>query len=267
MNKRFTLSFLLLAFVAQAQVIPVGFMKRKALPSTPIPNNLLLYLDASKTDSYGGTGTTWTDISGQSNNASLVNPTFYTTGPYSTNPNTNAPTFGSNSFTFALNTYAKTTNTLDFSLGTGTFIAWVNPSKIHTVITSIIFSRSGYGTGLNLYSSNNRIGYHWNDIADTYNWNSNLSVPINQWSMIAVSISTSSATAYLINSIGTSTATNSISHPATSGHNFYIACDPTQYTTDRTFIGKMGTAMVYSTALTSAEIATIFNAQKAAFGL
>lgn len=263
MKKQITLSFLLLAFVAQAQVIPVGFIKRKALPSTPIPNNLLLYLDASKTDSYGGTGTTWFDISGQSNNASLVNTTFVSPGTASTLP----PTFGSNSFTFAYNTFAKTTNTLDFSSGTGTFIAWVNPSKIHTTYTGIILSRIGPATGLNLYNSNNRVGYHWNDLGTTWGWNSNLSVPINQWSMIAVSISTSSATAYLINSSGTSTATNSISHSATLGHNFYIACDPTQFTTDRTFIGKIGTAMVYSTALTSAEINTIYIAQKAAFGL
>jgi hypothetical protein len=84
--------------------------------------------------------------------------------------------------------------------------------------------------------------------------------------MIAVSISTSSVTAYLCNSNGTTSATNTVSHAQTLGHKFYIARDPGA-ASQRTFIGKIGTAMVYSTALTSANITTIFNAQKSAFGL
>ena len=76
-----------------------------------------------------------------------------------------------------------------------------------------------------------------------------------------------SATAYLCKSSGITTATNTVSHPATTGHQFYIACDPTRFALDRTFIGKMGTAMVYSTTLTTANITAIFNAQKEAFGL
>ena len=252
MKKNLICFFLFIALGAQAQVIPVGFLKKKVLVSTPIPENLLLYLDATKTDSYGGTGTTWTDLSGMSpsNNATLYG----------------SPTFESGSFTFAVDKYAYTANQVNFSSGTGTFIAWINPSKIHTIYTGIIFSRSGYATGLNLFTSNNSVGYHWNDIGGTYNWNSNLQVPINRWSMIAVSISTSSVTAYLCNSNGTTSATNAVSHAQTSGHQFYIARDPGA-ASERTFIGKIGTAMVYSTALTAANITAIFNAQKAAFGL
>ena len=42
-----------------------------------IPSNALLFLDASDSDSYGGSGTTWSDLSGQDNHATLVNsPTF-----------------------------------------------------------------------------------------------------------------------------------------------------------------------------------------------
>jgi hypothetical protein len=252
MKKILTIFFISIALVAQAQVIPVGFLKKKVLVSTPIPENLLLYLDATKTDSYGGTGTTWTDLSGMSpsNNATLYG----------------SPTFESGSFTFAVDKYAYIANQVNFSSGTGTFIAWINPSKIHTIYTGIIFSRSGLATGLNLFASNNSVGYHWNDIGGSYEWNSNLQVPINRWSMIAVSISTSSVTAYLCNSNGTTSATNTVSHAQTLGHKFYIARDPGA-ASQRTFIGKIGTAMVYSTALTSANITTIFNAQKSAFGL
>jgi len=236
--------------------------------TNPITSNLLLYLDATRTASYGGTGTTWTDISGQSNNASLTNPTFYTTPP--ANPYTDAPIFENGSFTFALNKYALTTNSLNFSNATGTFIAWINPSQSvgSSNYAAIIFNRGvNSTTGLNLYTNKNSVGYHWNDVSSTYSWDSNLQVPNNEWSMIAVSIGPSSATAYLCKSSGITTATNTVSHPETSGHKFYIACDPTRFALDRTFIGKMATAMVYSTTLTTADITAIFNAQKEAFGL
>ena len=38
-----------------------------------IPNNCLVFLDASDTNSYNGSGTTWTDISSNSKNGTLVN--------------------------------------------------------------------------------------------------------------------------------------------------------------------------------------------------
>ena len=45
--------------------------------SSIITTNLVLHLDAGNSSSYSGSGTTWTDISGNSNNATLVNnPTY-----------------------------------------------------------------------------------------------------------------------------------------------------------------------------------------------
>lgn len=42
-----------------------------------VTNGLVLNLDAAKTDSYSGSGTTWRDISGNNNNGTLTNgPTF-----------------------------------------------------------------------------------------------------------------------------------------------------------------------------------------------
>ncbi len=56
-----SLLFLVCTFWAQAQAIPVGFIKSKSgfvnTPTgpNPVPSNLLLYLDATRTASYGGT--------------------------------------------------------------------------------------------------------------------------------------------------------------------------------------------------------------------
>ncbi len=235
-----------------AQVIPVGFIKKEV-------NNLLLYLDATKTASYAGTGsTTWTDISGLSpaNSATLIN----------------GPTFSSGSFTFTGNQYALTSNLISSSLSNATFIAWVNPSKTQNLYTGIIVSRPNYASatapviGLD-FNENNSIGYVWGDNADTFLWNSNVQVPIGQWSMVALTITSSKAIVYLYKSSGITTAENLTTHTATNGNlKFYVGLDP-NVIPGWSFIGKMGTAMVYSTALTSSEITSIFNAQKVAFGL
>jgi hypothetical protein len=84
--------------------------------------------------------------------------------------------------------------------------------------------------------------------------------------MIAITVSANSATAYLCNASGIATASNSVTHAALSGLNFFIACDQSQRSS-RAFTGKIATAMVYSNALTQADISNIFNAQKSNFGL
>ena len=42
--------------------------------------NLVLYLDAGKSQSYPGSGTTWYDLSGNGNNATLYNGPTFTSG-------------------------------------------------------------------------------------------------------------------------------------------------------------------------------------------
>ena len=239
-----------------AQVIPVGFIKKGG---NPLTENLLLYLNAKLTTSYGGTGTTWTDISGQSpsNNATL----------------SGSPTFASGSFTFGANKNALTSQLIP-SLSSATFVAWVNPSTNNDGV-GIIFSRGGKGkatgtaTGMHLrYNGSsvyNMVAYHWND--DNMNWNSNLVVPKDSWSMIAITISSTQAVAYLCNSNGISSATNTASHAVVSGLNFFIANDPVFGPAFRAFTGKIATAMVYSSTLTSDNITALFNDQKVAFGI
>jgi hypothetical protein len=262
MKKALILFLLFMVFGARAQVIPVGFMKTTRIPTgtNPVTDNLLLYLDATRTASYGGTGETWTDISGQltSNNATLYGN----------------PTFESGSFMFADDKYALTSTLITSSLSAATFIAWVNPSQLQGIYSGIIYSRQGKGNatgleaGLNFYTYNNvknLIGYAWN--GDHTSWNSNLQVPISSWSMIAITISSTEAVAYLCNSNGISSATNTASHGSASGLNFFIGNDPIFGTALRAYKGKIATSMVYSSALTQPNIESIFNAQKAAFGL
>jgi hypothetical protein len=216
-------------------------------------SSLILELDAADRNSYLGSGTSWRDLSGNNNNGTLVGSPAY-----------NNPGF----FTFATNKNVSTALS-NISLSAATFIAWVYPTQTQGQYTGIIFNRTGFGgstalaTGMNLFT-NNSIGYHWVDT--NFSWNSGLTIPNNQWSMIVMSINSTAATAYLCQSSGITTATNTTSHSSVSGLNFFIACDP-GYTADRAFIGNIAITQIYNQALSSTEISQNFNSQKSRFGL
>ena len=89
-----------------------GRFAASALPTSVVSNGLVLYLDAGKTASYSGTGSTWNDLSGNNNHATLVNsPTFSSasggelifngSNQYGTVSSTSFP-FGSNASTISI---------------------------------------------------------------------------------------------------------------------------------------------------------------------
>jgi len=226
--------------------------------TNPVTSGLILYLDATRSASYGGSGTTWADISGQipAGSATLVgNPTF---GSGSTANGSGSFTFGSN-----INAATSKTYTIDNEI---TYIAWVNPSQ--SFDGGVIVRRTdAYGGATSLYLSNSNLSYDWDN--QNWGWRSNLTVPNNEWSMIVISVNAGSVTAYLCNASGINSVSSGRGHGSLSSKpatNFHIGYDPYN-TSGRAFKGKMGTAMVYSTALSSTDITSIFNAQKASFGL
>lgn len=222
---------------------------------------IVLNLDATNNSSYGGSGSIWNDVSGQNNTA-----TFTSTPTFSSNPG---------SLTFSTASYATTISST-INLTTATFIAWVNPSQIQSNYTGIIYLPKS-STDLNnrygmQFRTNNSVGYTWGmNGATTYNWDSQLYTPNNQWSMVAISVSANSTTAYLCNASGINSATNIDTHLAASGFKYYVGRDPISYSSSeadlRTFKGKISRVSVYNATLTQSDITSIFNAQKAAFGL
>jgi hypothetical protein len=218
---------------------------------TPITTGLMLYLDATKSASYGGSGTTWNDISGQlpAGSATLVG----------------SPPYSSGSFTFGDNMNASTSKTYTIS-NQLTLIAWVNPSQIQSAFTGVIFRRtSSDGGGTGMFISGNNLHYDWDN--QDWSWRSDLLVPNDQWSMIVISVKETELTAYLCNASGISSVIRGKGHGSLTSRgatNFHIGLDPYP---GREFKGKMGTAMVYSVGLSTDDITTIFNSQKAAFGI
>ena len=96
------------------------------------------------------------------------------------------------------------------------------------------------------------LGYHWNDNASTYNWNSGLVVPKNQWVFIALAVEPTKATVYMHD--GTlQSAVNTLTHNAETFGN------PTSIGQDiygRNFTGRIDDVRIYNYTLdTSAAIA------------
>ena len=222
---------------------------------TPVTTGLMLYLDATKSASYGGTGTTWNDISGElpAGSATLVGN----------------PPFSSGSFTFGNNMYASTSKTYTVS-NQLTLIAWVNPSQTQGSYTGVIVRRtdpSFLSGATGMFLSGNILHYDWDN--NQWSWRSNITVPTNQWSMIVLSVKESVLTVYLCNASGIYSESRGTGHGSLTSKgatNFHIGYDPYD-AGGRAFRGKMGTAMVYSVGLSTEDITTIFNAQKAAFGI
>jgi hypothetical protein len=117
---------------------------------------------------------------------------------------------------------------------------------------------------MNFSSYTNQLGYHWNDAGNTYNWSSGLVVPDATWCMLAVSVTSTAATAYLCQTSGTTTATNTVSHGSSLLNDIKIAQDDAG---SRFFNGNIAIAQLYNTSLSAAEVSQNFEANRARFGV
>jgi hypothetical protein len=214
-----------------------------------VTDGLVLCLNAADKNSYPGSGTTWSDVSGNGNNGTLTNgPTF------------NSANGGSIVFD-GVDDFAQCAGS--FTLTSATFITWIKRNGNQGQYDGILFSRGTNTTGMNFFSSN-QLGYHWNDAAATYNWASGLTIPDLTWCMIAVSVTSTSATAYLCQTSGITTSTNITSHASSVLNDIKIAQDDAG---GRFFNGNIAIASIYNRVLSTSEIVQNYNAQKSRFNL
>jgi hypothetical protein len=214
-----------------------------------VSNGLVLYVDAGNTKSYPGSGTVWTDLSPSAITGSLTNgPTFSSTA-------NGAIVFdGTNDFVQCNGGIVTTA---------ATFLVWMYRNGAQVQFDGVLFSRGTSVTGLNI-STNNQVGYHWNDASNTYFWASGLVIPDLQWSMCVMSVSSTSATAYLCQQSGITSASNIVSHTSTTIDDIKIGQDEAG---NRFFTGNISIAQIYNRALSATEVLQNYNALKGRFGL
>jgi hypothetical protein len=215
-----------------------------------VTTNLSMFLDAGNASSYPGSGTDWTDLSGNSRNGTL------TGGPTYTSADGGSIVFdGTNDFVQCSGSITATA---------ATFVSWIRRNGTQSDYDGIIYSRGATATGIQFFGTTNRIAYTWNNAVNTYTWNSGLTLPDLTWCMIAVSVTSTAATAYLCQSSGITSATNTVSHTSTTLNDIKIGQDDLG---GRFFTGNIATAMIYDRALSAGEITQNFNALRSRYGL
>ncbi len=143
--------------------------------------------------------------------------------------------------------YAAATEATKLNTNQVTMMAWVKPGVTHTGTSGVLFFRGGTTTsGIHL-ENNNRLAYHWND--GFYNYNSNLFLPVGEWSHIAMVVEPDKTTLYLNGKAAVSSGT----HPVEAfDAPFNIGRDPTS--SARTFKGLIDEVCLYKRSLTQTEI-------------
>ncbi len=135
----------------------------------------------------------------------------------------------------------------DFDLSTNilSITAWIKPNGIQNDYTGIVM-HNDVAAGINFRGGNNTLGYHWP--GGSWSWNSNLVVPENEWSYVAMVANGNSMTLY-VNGVAAVHNTNLQEVDLSSFHiGSYMGWD------GRNMIGKVDEACIWSKALTQEDI-------------
>jgi hypothetical protein len=228
-----------------------------------VQSGLVLNLDAGASTSYPGSGTTWTDLSGNGNNGTLVNGVGY-----------NSANFGSLVFD-GVNDYGVLSNTSSLRPGAGDFTieAWIyktgtsggNAGDIATIYGTAWSGFSAAGAWI-LYANENsgtKISFAiWNTGIVT----STSSILTNQWYHIVVSRIGTTVRLY-INNVLESTGTSS-ANANNSAYPIYVGLFTDPFGSAGYFNGRIPIVRLYNgKGLTATEVSQNFNALRSRFGI
>ena len=219
-----------------------------ALAHSPkiITDGLVLCLDAGNNKSYPGSGNTWTDLSGQGNNGTLINSPTYN--------NTNGGNFNFDE----LNDYVDCGQILNNSAYTK--IAWFRPeTSTSNIISGASTSQHAFwmsGSDNTIHSGHNG---SWYIVSHRPNNPGNM---LNQWWCGAVTFNTSTGWVLYLN--GEQVDTDSDTTAPTGDGTVFIGA----YTAGgNLFDGDIPVVQIYNRVLTASEIKQNFNALRGRFSI
>jgi hypothetical protein len=228
-----------------------------------VRDGLVLNLDAGNLASYPGSGTTWTDVSGGSNNGTLVNTPTYSSA-----------NGGSLVFNGSTQYATLPTNLLIHETGNPfTFSIWFKTSSTGIILgqTSTSTPNSGGGYVPAIYVGTNGLLYtscFWGGSTGNQSVTST-TVNNGNWNNITVTFSSGTQTSYLN---GTSYATLAKTQTNYTSTYFYFlgtgtGASWTSFPASPYFNGSIATTSYYNKALTAAEIQQNYNALATRYGL
>jgi hypothetical protein len=211
-------------------------------------DSLVLHLDAGNKNSYGGSGTTWTDLQGNYN-GTLVN------GPTHASNYINLD--GSNDYV-ELGTF--------FNYTRFTIALWVYPGSTQNTYADIFDNNhSGTQNFVCQQNASTTNQYEFSMIgATTYSATGLFTLSANTWAFLSFTFDGSVARAYIngsLNGTGGSMTPNYVSPY------FRLGAWAGFGNIGRYWNGRYGNCMIYNRQLSSTEITQIYNVQKSRFGL
>ena len=235
------------------------FAMKSAVSTSIVSTGLQLYLDAGNASSYPGSGTTWTDLSGNGKNYTLTNgPTYSSSnggiitfaGASSQYATSAATLFNSTTF----NTY--TMNLWAYPTGAGNFVQVNGQATPNTAYHYSAIEISAGGTI--------SFGQWTGSLPVTTIATSTQS--LNAWYNLVITYNGTTATAYVN---GTSVGSTNIiwSSPGANTFMALMAIDTTNMGTGAYASGSLGAFMVYNRGLTADEVTTNFNALRSRYGI
>ncbi len=214
-----------------------------------IQDGLVLALDAADRNSYLGSGTAWTDLSGNSNNGILTN------GPTFSSANNGSIVFD------GVDDYVEISNSSTLQVNNFTLESWVYP--INNSTNGHIIRKEGsyilshyWGEGTNL------LGVWMQRTGGWESTHANIIVPLNQWAYIVGTYDNSIVRVYYnLNEVATTAKSGAV-----------------RITTNSVFINgaisnsaaqnyNCSLTKIYNRALSASEIKQNYNATKTRFGL
>jgi hypothetical protein len=208
-----------------------------------VSNGLVLYLDAANPKSYSGSGTTWSDLSGNGNNGTLTN------GPTFDSSNNGSIVFdGVNDFVALPSINTNSNFTLNF---------WTKRSSNSTPTLFSGNNTSGY---LQIRNGDTAISFVKSIIAELGNFGSSTATTLNLIYNILITKSGTTFSAYVngdFKNTLTVTETFTTTSPSLGINSFNI--EP--------YTGNIYQFSVYNRALTAAEVLQNYNATKGRYGL
>lgn len=220
--------------------------------------SLMVWVDAAQPTSYSGSGTTWTDLSGNGKNYTLGNAP-----AYNSTFNGGAITFTAASSQYA-NTAASLYNSTTFPAYT--INLWVYPTGAGNFVQvdGQTTPNTGYVYSAIEIAANGNISFgQWTGAAIATIATSAQS--LNAWYNLVITYSNSSATAY-VNGVSVGTSATTWTAPGSQTFMALMAPTSTNMGTNSYASGNIGAFMVYNRALNSDEIQTNFNALRGRYG-
>jgi hypothetical protein len=219
-----------------------------------ITRGLVLHLDASAIESYPGSGTSWSDLSGNNNNGTLTNGPTYSSGnqgyinfdgtnDYVTIPDSSNWDFGTGEFSIEMWIYLDGAQPQNYSAYIGTFQSkW--PASGWVIMNSP-------GTNIRNYSNDG-----------TYETTISTNTDLNQWKQVVLTRVGNTGYIYINNSsVGTQSWTNAAFN--NTGNPLLIGAGSGDYSKIR-----VASVKIYKgVGFTSTMVTQNYNIQKGRFGL